>query len=127
MTSSASCFWERLRIDSNSLNKIHLSQGVSIQLTSCISNKILDDSLSFQVFNNLGMNQKICNYSSKRNNITLLCSESISGVPYNTPHVVENYIDNVNLLLSGNAVQNVLLLFVDEIWRMSCFSVIKAP
>src|SRR3954470_20330215 len=107
MTSSASCFWERLRIDSNSLNKIHLSQGVSIQTTSCISNKILDDSLSFQVFNNLGMNQKICNYSSKRNNITLLYSESISGIPYSIPHMIEYYEDNINLLLSGNAVQNI--------------------
>src|SRR4051812_14909427 len=58
-TSSVSCPRERLRNVSNSLNEIHLSQGVGVQETSCSNNRILVNSLGFQVFNSLGMNQKI--------------------------------------------------------------------
>src|SRR4051812_44324006 len=116
--SSASCSRKRLRGFDDSINNLHLSQSESIQATSSGNDKVFDSTFSFQVLNNLGVNQKVCNDSSKRNDSTIFHSEGISGIPHSIPHVIEDYVDNINLLLSGNAIQNVFLLIIDEICSM---------
>src|SRR4051812_39938974 len=73
------------------------------------------------------MNQKVCDNSTKRNNGTTFFSEGISGLLHSLPHMVEDNVDSINLLLSGNAVQNVFLLIVDEVRSMCPFPVIETP
>src|SRR3954463_16452129 len=92
-----------------------------------VTAKVFDSTFSFQILNNLVVNQKVCNDSSKRNNSTIFHSEGISGTPHSIPHVIEDYVNNINLLLSGNAIQIVFLLIVDEVSSMCSFPVIENP
>src|SRR3954467_3693691 len=73
------------------------------------------------------MNQKVYDNSTKRNVCTTFFSEGVSGVLHSLPHMVEDNVDSINLLLSGNAIQNEFLLIVDEIRSMCAFPVIKTP
>src|SRR3954463_15321358 len=72
------------------------------------------------------MNQKICDDSTKRNSGTTFFSEGVTGILHSLPHMVEDNVDSINLLLSGNAIQNVFLLIVDEVRSMCPFPVIEA-
>src|SRR3954471_999451 len=73
------------------------------------------------------MNKKICDDSTKRNSVTAFFSEGISRILHSLPHMVEDNVDSVNLLLSGNAIQNVFSLIVDKVCSMRTLPVIETP
>src|SRR4051812_43752825 len=80
---------------------------------------------STQTLNNLGMHQKVCNNSTKRNDCSTFFSKGVSGILHSFPHMVEDNVDSINLFLGGNAIQNVFLLVVNEVRSMCPFSVIE--
>src|SRR4051812_5335386 len=73
------------------------------------------------------MNHEICDDSTKRNSGTTFFSEGISRILHSLPHMVEDNVDSINLLLRGNAIQNVFLLIVDEVRSMCSFPMIETP
>src|SRR4051812_45675756 len=71
-TTSVSNIWIWFRSRINSLNKTHFPQSMTIQNTPNDCIRIFDYSSIFQLFNHLGLNQKIGNNPPKRNNISFL-------------------------------------------------------
>src|SRR4051812_9701674 len=108
----------------NGLDQAHLLQSVSILSASTCCIDILDNSSFLQITNNPSLNQKICNNSSKRNNISLVLGilqfEFFSRVPHMIPRVVENDERKIHLLFITNKIHNVLLILVDIVGGNSC-------
>src|SRR4051812_10442669 len=98
-TSLVSNIWIWFRSRINSLNKTYFPQSMTIQNTPNDGVRIFDYSCIFQLFNHLGLNQKIGNNPSKRNNSSfLLCFALISRVLHSIPQVIENNVGAIHLL-----------------------------
>src|SRR3954464_15702209 len=46
---------------------------------------------------------------------------------YCFPQMIEDNVNRINLLLSGNAIKNIPLIIINEIRGMSCFPMVEAP
>src|SRR3954462_7482219 len=74
------------------------------------------------------MHQKVCNDSTKRNGCSsIFLSESVSGILYCFPHMVEDNVNRINFLLSGKVIKNIHLIIIDEIRGTCCFPMVEAP
>src|SRR4051812_17260042 len=107
-TSSVSDIWIWFRSRINSLNNTHFPQGMTIQNTPNDGVRIFDYSSLFQYVNHLGLNQKICDDSPKRNNSYLFLHVLISRIFNSIPHMLKDDVRNIHLLLCTKAIHDVL-------------------